>query len=361
VFAGANIGARMQIHDFVRAYESKSDEELLLLAKNVAGLSLDAQAALHSELSRRGLTTSVAQEQLVDQRSRIVTRLYKLPSTVVGFAGSVTHLYRSHFWLFVKLTGPAVLIGYFAITLSQNQSREIFKNLPRGTEFLLHRAEILEIWLLRLSSTFVSWAASCVAFAAIFSAVAQIKAGASPQPTDCFAELRTRSGAFARICLLLYMISLLAFGLGLVLTIALWTFFSSHLSLLLIQVLTYALSAAVIVLLSRFGLAIPAVLADNCNARQSIFRSDEMTQGKWLVLTALVTKSVLGGYIAAMLPFWSADFLWSYIQVPTWILIVLSIAGVIVTEPFMFIGFSLLYLDAPQQSSSEPAMLVTTR
>src|SRR6478752_473586 len=45
----------MQIHDFIRIYEAKTDEELLQIAGDVAQLTPEAQDALQSELSRRGL------------------------------------------------------------------------------------------------------------------------------------------------------------------------------------------------------------------------------------------------------------------------------------------------------------------
>jgi hypothetical protein len=77
-----------------------------------------------------------------------------------------------------------------------------------------------------------------------------------------------------------------------------------------------------------------------------MFRSDELTQGKWLTLAALLAKSVIGGYVAAMCPLWLASFVRVTAPLPAWfpwILTVASVIGVTVVEPTMFVGFALLY------------------
>ena len=97
-----------------------------------------------------------------------------------------------------------------------------------------------------------------------------------------------------------------------------------------------------LLVLSRFGLALPALLLDNYRVSQALFRSDELTQGKWLTLAILLAKSLIGGYIAGMFPFWLAGWIWGYVRVPWQFLTVASIAAVTVVEPFMFVGFALL-------------------
>jgi hypothetical protein len=78
-----------------------------------------------------------------------------------------------------------------------------------------------------------------------------------------------------------------------------------------------------------------------------MFRSDELTKGKWSILAILLIKSVVGGYIAAFLPFWLARLLLSSVPLPpgfSWLLTAASVAAVTVVEPIMFIGFALLYV-----------------
>ena len=78
-----------------------------------------------------------------------------------------------------------------------------------------------------------------------------------------------------------------------------------------------------------------------------MFRSDKLNEGKWPILAALLAKSVIGGYVAAMWPFWLASFIRVAAPLPSWFpwsLTVASVIGVTVVEPTMFIGFALLYL-----------------
>jgi len=53
---------------------------------------------------------------------------------------------------------------------------------------------------------------------------------------------------------------------------------------------------------SRFALAMPALILGDYPVGKAIFRSDELTERKWLVLAVLLLKSLVGGYIAGMLP-----------------------------------------------------------
>jgi hypothetical protein len=90
-----------------------------------------------------------------------------------------------------------------------------------------------------------------------------------------------------------------------------------------------------------------------------VFRSDELTEGKWLTLAALLGKSIIGGYIAGMWPFWLASWIRASTPLPAWFpwaLTGASFAGVTVVEPTMFIGFALLYLRTSASSSSSDAL-----
>jgi len=68
----------------------------------------------------------------------------------------------------------------------------------------------------------------------------------------------------------------------------------------------YAYSGLGLLVFSRFALAIPALVLDDLGVGESIFISDKLTHGKWLYSSILLTKSVVGGDVAAMLPFWLA-------------------------------------------------------
>jgi len=116
---------------------------------------------------------------------------------------------------------------------------------------------------------------------------------------------------------------------------------------LMIILISYALTGLAFLVLSRFALAVPAVLLDDCGVGQAMFRSDKLTQGKWLILAALLAKSLVGGYVAGMWPFWVSSYIPATVPLPTWfpwLLMAVSIIGVTVAEPPMFVGFALLYL-----------------
>jgi hypothetical protein len=128
-------------------------------------------------------------------------------------------------------------------------------------------------------------------------------------------------------------------------TDALQPFIHSH--PLTIWVVSYTIVGVAALVVSRFSLAIPAVVLDDCGVGQAMFRSDELTKGKWSILAILLLKSIVGGYIAAWLPFWLTRLLLSSVRLPPgfgWLLTGVSIAAVTVVEPIMFIGFALLYL-----------------
>jgi hypothetical protein len=109
-----------------------------------------------------------------------------------------------------------------------------------------------------------------------------------------------------------------------------------------------------LLVLSRFGLAMPALIVDNYRVAAAMFRSDELTERKWFTLAVLLFKSVVGGYLAGMCPFWLASWTPASISLPSWFpwfLRIASVAGVVVVEPTMFIGFAMLYLRISESSN----------
>jgi LAS superfamily LD-carboxypeptidase LdcB len=104
----------MQIQDLVKAYEAKSDEELMQLATAREQLTPEARLALESELSRRQI--SIAERSGASQnegkwhdsgRESVSERLQQGERQGVGdFVAEVLRAYHSHFWLFrVDTTG----------------------------------------------------------------------------------------------------------------------------------------------------------------------------------------------------------------------------------------------------------------
>ncbi len=363
----------MQIQDLVKIYQAKSDEELIQLAVASEQLTSEARLALQGELSRRQI--SIAEDSGASQRDgdgrdaghvTVSQRLQQGERQGFGdFVAEALRTYHADFWLYFKITAPAVIISTVAFITSRNEVQEISRHLPRGYELLAHRTEILEIWLANFSAYLASWLVSSFSFAAICIAVEESTAGFTASAWHSFFNVRERLGAFLRLSLLLFVLVLVAFGVCMLLgTGVFWALhrWQVHPTRFLIAVISYGLVGLALLVVSRFALAVPAVVLDDCRVGQAMLRSDELTQGKWLTLAALLTKSLVGGYVAGMCPFWLASFV--RVSVPLsswfpWILTVASIIGVSVVEPTMFIGFALLYLKMSALDSARSKVLTS--
>ncbi len=345
----------MHILDLAKAYESKTDEELLQLAMDSEQLTPDALAALRGELAKRRLDgAGHLNVQEESNQNRIehpsIHPPLLLDSHEVGeFVAGVLRVYRSQFWLFVKLTAPAVVIGYIAVIMSRNEAREIAQHSSGSVETLGHVTVILQIWLAAFSGYIVSWMAFSFSFAAICSAVGRIAVGDIPSVADSFAKVRERAGSLLRLALLLFVLFLVAVAAASLLSTGIFLVLRQrhiHLTAVTFQVVSFGFVGLALVVFSRFGLAIPAFILGDCRVGQAMFRSDELTEEKWLTLAVLLAKSLIAGYVAAMCPFWLVSWMPANILLPSWfpwVLTVASIAGVTAVEPTLFIGFALLY------------------
>ena len=264
------------------------------------------------------------------------------------FITEVLRLYHSHWRLFLMLVAPAVAAGYLIFYLKRELTMEIARRLVYGeaTTFVSYA----EMSLIALMGYVVSWMAFSYAFGAICLAVRQIQMGEVPTVANSFAGVRQRSGAFVRVSLVLFLLYIIA---TLIVTFSysclLWVthHYFAYRSRVTHWMLLWGLVGAVLLLLSGFALAIPAVVLDNFSAGKAMFRSDELTEGKWLTLLALLSKSLIGGYVAGMCPYWLASWLLAGKSVPfglPWFLAIASAASVTLVEPTMFVGFALLYM-----------------
>lgn len=354
----------MQIGDFIKAYQGKSDEELVQLAAAPDQLTSEARAALQGELSRRrisvaedsGKSQNNAGKQVSDKTVRGGSGTPEWQS-VGDFVTEVIRTYHSHFWLYFQITAPAVIISTVAIMTARNEIREILRHLPRGTERLAH--QVLEIGLINYSAWFVSWIAFSVVFGAICIALEESLAGFTPTAWSSFVHIRERLSPFLCLSLLLLVLVVVTEGVSIVLGIGVFWLLHRlqvHRTGFLIMAVSYVLVGLGFLVASRFFLAVPAVILDDFSVGRAMLRSDELTQGKWLALAALLAKSLIGGYVAGMCPFWLASFVSVSMPLPSWfpwILTIASIIGVTVVEPTMFVGFSLMYL---KTSAQDPAL-----
>jgi hypothetical protein len=359
----------MQIQDLARAYGEKTDDELLYWAQDPQQLTSEAQLALASELSRRRLKSPANSNfSKEDERQAILEpELLRngasapyTPESPGNFVREVVSVYHRHFWFFARLIAPAVIAGYLAVMSGRHESREIARHLPRGIEMLTHKKEIFEMWLANVAGYLVSWLAFCFSFGAICVGVDRLMAGLAVAPSDCFIEVRRRVSPFLRLSLVLFLLCAVGTVVSdLLLASLFWLShrYGLHQSLLTSQIVYFSFAGLILLALSRFGLAMPALVIDDCRLAQSLFRSDELTEGKWTVLAILLAKSLIGGYVAGMLPFWLAGWLWPYLRLPWWSLSITSVAAVIAIEPYMFIGFAMLYTKTSTRPSTQRSPL----
>lgn len=357
----------MDFQSLTALYANKTDDELLQLAAELNQLTFDAQNALRGELGRRRLAFEEALTPIQplppplvvsDKEQAADTLSLNLP--VGDFITNVFRFYHRNRWTYMKLMFPAVAVGTAAVLVGRGEAHEIARNLPRGLGMARHPVEIIEMGLATWGGFFVSWIAFCFSFAAISAVFEQVRAGHEVSIKDSLSAIRERLGPLVRVSLLLWAsLIVLVVLAGLAMSTVAWVMESHFVRAerFLFFPLFWGAFALVALILSRFGLAIPAVVLDDSPAGRAMFRSDELTEGKWSILAVLLSKSIVGGYIAGMLPFWLVRWIPDSISLPSWFPWVLtgaSIAAVTLVEPIMFIGFALLYEKTNCSSLSSP-------
>jgi hypothetical protein len=278
----------------------------------------------------------------------------KLPEIPVGrFFHDVLGIYHRHFWLFMRFLLPATVFGYVAVVATGDKAQEVIQRL-HGPGMVQHAAELLEPFLIRLVGWMLSWIVYCFAFAGIAIAVRGIENGSLSSVEESLETVRERLYLFLRLSVVLFILMLLAMGLSIaagIFLLGMLARLNVRPSLAAAQWVGALLSLAFLLALSKFGLAMPAAILDDCNVRQSLFRSDELTSGRLSILAGLLLKSVVGGYVAAMAPSWIATHVFGQQLVPVWewwVLRILSFVGILLAEPTMFIGFALLFVRSTQ-------------
>jgi hypothetical protein len=337
-------------------YRAKNDDELIQLFEQRGELTSEAQMALSAELALRKIVIPLAAETLTHHSEASYPRAIAKPQAIhVGeFIEETLHFYIGNRWLFLRLISPAVLIGYFSIVFARHETRALIHKLYPDIGPHALSVAVLKIGLVSWAGYLVSWMAFSVSFAAICYAVKQRDEGFDISVQDSFLIVSRRFGAFLRLSgLLLFVVVGLELFATVPVTFLVDRFFGyrywSQLSICI-----YLLVGAALLVASRFGLAIPAFVLDEYSAARAMFRSDELTRGRWAILAALLFKSGVGGYVAGMLPFWLAQLLLRGVHLPAWsnqVLTGISLAAVIAVEPVMFIGFALLYLRASAMAS----------
>jgi len=339
----------MQIDALARTYQGKTDEELRQLASESDRLTPEGNAALASELTRRNLVAPYASKDDCRRSPEptLDASAPALPARPADFVAAVLRLCKQHFWLFFQFTLPATMVSALITVFARDQVREITRHLPRGAGLAQHQWEILQMGLLTYSSFALSWVVFSFSFAAISVVVLEIAKKSEPTFTKTVRAVSERKGVILRLSIVLF--------LGFILVEA--AVFAANLGVILglhrtnhrpgpfavMSIVAYATGALI---LSRLAVSVPIVVGEDCSVWQSLFRSDELTQGKWIELASLLFKSIAGSYIAAYLPFWLSGLFLARVSLPSWFpwfLLALSIVGVSLVDIPMFVGFAALY------------------
>ena len=203
-----------------------------------------------------------------------------------------------------------MIISTIAIITARHELREISRRLLRDLDLAAHRTEILEMELLNYSAWILSWIAFSFVFGATCIAVEECAAGFTPSAWRSFLNIRERLTPFLGLSLLLCVLVAVTEGASALSAKGVFSLLHQwrvHTSGLLIRAVYFGLAGLALLVVSRLFLAVPAVILDDCRVGQAMFRSDKLTQGKWLTLATLLPKSLVGGYIAGMWPFWLAS------------------------------------------------------
>jgi len=283
---------------------------------------------------------------------------YNRPALV--FLQDVLTTYHAHFWLFVKFVAPAAIFGYSAMIFFGGKAQDILSSLPHGREIAQHPVQILVAGFFRFSGFLVSWVVYCFAFAGTCVAVGEIERGIVPLAEQALQVVRDRFLPFLRISLVLFLLMLLAMLLaiisGVIVLGAAWKLFGWQPTGPVWQIVFLLIVLPFLLALSRFGLALPAVVLDKSRVSEALFLADTLTSGKAAMLLGLLVESVVGSYFAAIGPFWIAAWFLHGRPLPAWgpwALWAVAWLGGVLLQPTLFIGLSLLYVKS-MQTATDP-------
>jgi len=208
----------MHIQKLVDWYQTKSNEELVTLAADLAQLTPEAQSALSGELARRRLQLA---PQMVEQLSTAKTIPAQValvgkpprPYRTTTFIPDVLRVYHSQLWFFLKLIAPAVVGSYITVWYSRLLVHKMTELL-----FLTHKDSFYTMYpkllLLGFTRYFISWTLFFFAFGAICVAISQIEAGDIPSLQRSFGEVWKAKKPFLQLCLLLFSFAFMAYEIS---------------------------------------------------------------------------------------------------------------------------------------------------
>ena len=269
-------------------------------------------------------------------------------------------LYRNHFWLILKLILPAVLISYFVTSVLAQKMAEFSRHMPSHIGDPIPPFLLVQVGSFRTAGFLTSWIGYCFSYAAICVAVSKVETGIFPDAEDCFSAVRERLVAFLKISALLFFvlvpISVVLVALGTFIQAQYLSRFIPLPSWIAYQAGAFCFFLSCLIV-SRFSLAHPSVLFEDTTTISSLFKSDELTEGKWTQLSLLIFEGTLFPFYMAQALFWILQRAGVSVPLPAWsytAVYYLSVTLSILTEPIMLIGFAIMYLETREVSHPPP-------
>ncbi|MFQ5663176.1 MAG: hypothetical protein ACE5HL_05035 [Terriglobia bacterium] len=284
------------------------------------------------------------------------------PMSLGELLDRVFSLYRHHLWLFV---GIMLLPALFAIAMSlfvvglQGQPRAVQPGAPPAVVAEELTAFMLSVIIGLVGMFVVYWVVYAIALGATTFALSEVHLGHAATVRGAYQKMR---GQFWRLMDVVFsvllriigcvFVSLLLAGLLSAAAMRLFPPLGGGLTILAVLLgfgLGIALSVLIVV---RYGVAVPVLVVEGARAREAMKRSVRLTKGYRHRVFLILLLTVVINYAAMFLfqgPFWVAGTLLADKgQVPSWLTSLSAIAGGLggaFSGPLMMIALALLYFD----------------
>ena len=258
--------------------------------------------------------------------------------------------FRAHFGLFVGLMLPLALVQSIATMVLL-----LVQPTPGGTdpEEALSMAGLFI--LAAFSSAVISIIITAVAMAVTTVAIGEIHLGGNISIQGSYSRIKGRLGGVLGLALVYigYVIGFVLFG-GIAIAIVVGISALIHPAVLILTVpLLIAAGVGALWLLSRLGVALPALVYERGGVFHSVRRSTQLTKGFEFRVILLAVLNTVITYVAVFLfqgPFLVAGFMLAAEgeKYPVWTLVGQALgagAGMALTGPLLSIGMALLYFD----------------
>jgi len=345
----------MQLQDLSALYETKTDDELFQLLADLKQLTPDAQMALKAEISKRRIQTAPRQAIEIEPKKpqpdaptypeqNCPEQASFLPLTTGNLLSEAARIQRRHWRAFAPFAMPAFFgLGIcvcFQFAIDIGFPLVIAKRIRPPLLYLVFA-------VLSLTTYFIAWVGIHLSYAMICSGVTRITGAGRAAFRQCFTQVYRRKGTFLLLCALLYLITLMLETAATLLSrLFSWTCRQLDMpsSARIEALVWFALPVLAGLILTRFALAVPAVIRGGRRTAAALFLSDELTEGKWLLLAAVYFKAAFAAGVVVFLAAWLATIIRTRVEWLFWIGSALKIFLCVPVFMMSFVEFALLYI-----------------